>query len=339
MSKNIVIQEGGVSKLLAADKLKTDEAGTGSCLWVPEDEVQLTTKTITEDGTYSADDDGYYGYSEVTVHGIGTATGKDSDGDDAVVHTDPETGNLVTDKMPSSISVVQMPSKTVYTVGESINLTGIVVKAYTNSGALWTDSAHPNGIIPISELTYAPTVANNDGGHTSDLDTSPIVQPIKAGGAVLLYKAKSIDGVVIDVPQKGVSISGNGAVYAYFESPIARVLAIAVSASSGGSTIVVENFNDDGTTETRTYPATNSYTHNGKTVYYSAYNSANAASKIGGTYQPYTPATGSQHEAETAWTMLYGDIEGTQAITVSWPRPGDGAVLETSFNITVTGGE
>ena len=43
---------------------------------------------------------------------------------------------------------------------------------------------------------------------------------------------------------------------------------------------------------------------------------------------------------EAAWVMIYGDIEETQAgshqtINVSWPRPGDGQVLETTFEILV----
>ena len=59
MSKNITIQEGGVAKQLTVDKLKTNLVGSGTCLWVPEDDVQLTTKYITENGTYPASDDNY----------------------------------------------------------------------------------------------------------------------------------------------------------------------------------------------------------------------------------------------------------------------------------------
>ena len=110
MSKNITIQEGGVGKAMTADKLKTDLQGGGTCLWVPEDETRLTTKYITENGTYKAADDGYYGYSEVIVSGQGTATGTDGDGDEAVAYTDPGTGELVVDKVPSSIKVITLPT-------------------------------------------------------------------------------------------------------------------------------------------------------------------------------------------------------------------------------------
>lgn len=162
MSKNISIQEGGVSKQLTVDKLKTDLVGGGSCLWVPEDGTRLTTKYISENGTYKASDDGYYGYSEVTVSGVGSVVGRDSNGNEAIVTADPVTGDLVTTEIPSSILVVMPPTKTTYTDGETIDFTGLIVKAYTQDGEVWTDSLHPNGEIPVSELTLPVTVADYD---------------------------------------------------------------------------------------------------------------------------------------------------------------------------------
>lgn len=160
MSKNIIIQEGGNGKQLTAAKLKTALVGGGNCLWVPEDETQLTTKYISENGTFTAEAEGYYGFSEVTVSGIGDCYGHDSDGDYAVAHE--VDGNIVIDKLPSSIRVITPPSKEFYSDGESIDLTGIVVRAYTENGALWTDADHPNGVLPIEELSTNPTVVHYD---------------------------------------------------------------------------------------------------------------------------------------------------------------------------------
>ena len=84
MSKNITIQEGGIAKYITADKLKTNLVDGGTCLWVPEDDVSLGTKYITENGTYLAETDGYYGYESVTVYNIGTVYGTDDDGDDGM---------------------------------------------------------------------------------------------------------------------------------------------------------------------------------------------------------------------------------------------------------------
>ena len=170
MSKNIIIQEGGIGKQMTVDKLRTDLVGGGNCLWVPEDTAQLGTKYITEDGTYRASADGLYGYSEVTVSGIGTVTGKDPDGsgDDAEATVDPGTGEIVITKLPSSIRVVTPPTTIRYVDGATIDFAGMVVKAYLKSGGLWTDASHPNGIIPINELTLPVTTAHFDesGGQS-----------------------------------------------------------------------------------------------------------------------------------------------------------------------------
>ena len=69
MSKNIVIQENGVAENLTAEVIRTTKEGGGTCDWVPEDEVQLTKKVIKKSGEYKAEDDGFYGYEEVTVEG------------------------------------------------------------------------------------------------------------------------------------------------------------------------------------------------------------------------------------------------------------------------------
>lgn len=167
MSKNIVIQEGGIGKQMTVDKLKTNLVSGGTCLWVPEDETRLGTKYISENGTYKASNEGLYGYSEVTVSGIGTATGTGPDGEDHSYSEDGEGG--VTDSiLPSSISVVTPPTVTTYADGATIDFSGMVVKGYLKSGALWTDSAHPNGIIPISELMLPVTTANKDESHSDE---------------------------------------------------------------------------------------------------------------------------------------------------------------------------
>lgn len=154
MPKNIVIQEGGLGKQLTADKLKTNLVGGGTCLWVPEDDTHLGTKYITNNGTFKASDDGLYGYSEVTVSGIGTVTGKDPDtGEEVEVHRDPETGEIVETVIATEIRVVTLPAKTTYTHGETIDYSGIVVHKYSAKG---TDL----GAVPFGELVFPETTAD-----------------------------------------------------------------------------------------------------------------------------------------------------------------------------------
>lgn len=167
MSKNIIIQEGGQPKTLTADKLDTTLSGGGWQDWIPEDNVPLGTKSITEDGTYKASSENLYGYSEVTVRGIGTATGKDSNGNTHVISTDTQ-GMLVDKILPERIIITTLPTKLIYADGESIDLTGMVVTAYKGDGTIWTDDQHPDGIIALADITYEPTVADIDapGGVT-----------------------------------------------------------------------------------------------------------------------------------------------------------------------------
>ena len=174
MSKNITIQEGGVAKSLSGiKKIKTSKQGSGTVLWIPEDEVTLKTKSVNKNGTYKAKDDGAYGYSQFTVTGIGQAQGTNpSTGNDAVAEVDPQTGEITIRDVPSSIDITTPPTKLTYTDGETIDFTGMVVKLKLKNGNIYTDSSHPDGIIPHSELTFPVTVAHyepsnensNEGG-------------------------------------------------------------------------------------------------------------------------------------------------------------------------------
>lgn len=181
MSKNITIQEGGTGKSMTVHKLKTTLVAGGTCLWVPEDEVSLGTKHITENGTYTASEDGKYGYSQVTVNvpggagsadssgkptgttqpgGAGSAVmGNGEDGNEQVVGVD-ENGDLVNTLIPSAIELVTNPTKTIYSDGDTVDLTGAIAIAKLADGTTWTDETHPNGQIQASELVANPSTIN-----------------------------------------------------------------------------------------------------------------------------------------------------------------------------------
>ena len=100
---SIQIAEGGRAINLTAAKLKTAQQGGGSCLWVPESDVALATKDITQNGVYVAALDGVYGWSRVYVdvplegkhiEGIGPdgktySVDKDADGNVTVTEVTP----------------------------------------------------------------------------------------------------------------------------------------------------------------------------------------------------------------------------------------------------------
>lgn len=78
MAKDIIFQTKKDGKSVVGEAkgiklLRTNLQEGGTCDWVPEDETQLIPKVITQDGVYKVSDEigDIYGYSEVTVQGIG----------------------------------------------------------------------------------------------------------------------------------------------------------------------------------------------------------------------------------------------------------------------------
>jgi hypothetical protein len=73
-----------------------------------------------------------------------------------------EDGYLTESTIPSSIKIEIPPDKRQYVDGQPILFRGMVVKAYTADGELWTNASHPDGVIPHSELTFPVTTAINN---------------------------------------------------------------------------------------------------------------------------------------------------------------------------------
>lgn len=137
------IKEGGKSRNFSAAMLKTNLQGGGTCLWIPRMDVELKNKYISKSGTYTAKADNCFGFDQVTVSGVDVEITQDEDGDDVERTTDG--GEVTETKLPSYIRVTVLPQKIDYTVGESIDYTGLVVHAYTKSGI-------DMGVVPFNEL-------------------------------------------------------------------------------------------------------------------------------------------------------------------------------------------
>lgn len=329
MSKNIVIQEGGIGKQLTADKLKTNLVGGGSCLWVPEDDTRLGTKYISENGTYKASDDGYYGYSEVTVSGIGTATGKDGDGDQAQTTVDPETGELVTKKLVESIQITTPPTKTTYQDGETIDFSGLVVHGYSSTG-------RDMGVIPLNKLTISPTSATYDPTSASSSATSSLIDGSIGFGGYSYRESENAQYFL----RYTITESGADAYVHWVSGNTLNVLGAATAA--GESTALHVTYSQKtGQVEdqyTIKYPINRSYTYGGKTVYYEVAGNIGAASSS--VISPPITNPGAANDGEIAWTVIYGEItekHSTQTITVSYTNDA-GTVLTATFTVNVTQG-
>lgn len=364
MSINNTIQEGGVAKQITSDKLKTNLVGGGTETWVPES--KLGTKSITEDGTYYASDDGLVGFSSVTVNvssssggsgsgsggsgsggsgsgsGSGTGTtGTGQDGNEYNYNTDDQ-GNIVQTKLPSSIAVVTPPTNQygIYTNGQAIEKTGMVVKAYYADGTEY-------GTVDNDEITLSPTTATYDA--ETDTGGSRTAASDAFGDDISIM-------MVTEVEAKQNPFTGDRVIYTYtmengamFQNDNSSINIIAASDSSNATyTISFQRWfsnaaDTDPPSASYTYSVVldNSYTYNGKTVYYKTIG-------IGSTYQVSGGAVNNipgynAYSNKLAWMMIYGDIETVQAgshqtITVSWTRPADGEVLTTTFEVLVAPG-
>ena len=190
------IQEVDTNKNLTCQMFKVRKQGGGTEYLVRKSDVTLGTKSVTQNGTYTAASAGKYGFSQFSVNvrgGNGSADshGKPTGGDikpggagSAVVGTDPETGedvvvgvdesgNIVQTQIPYGIKIVTPPTKTDYVYQETMDYTGLGVKLTNKNGDTYTDVDHPSGwyvnpedlIFPVEKApagsgSYDPAMCN-----------------------------------------------------------------------------------------------------------------------------------------------------------------------------------
>lgn len=331
MSKNIIIQVGGVGRQLTADKLETALVGGGSCLWIPEDEITLIDKTITEDGTYRAREDGATGYKTVTVRGIGKATGKapDGSGDIAQATVDPTTGEIEIKKIPSAIKITTQPTRIEYNCGDLIDFDGMVVKAYLQSGGVFMDDRYPDGIIPDAELNKPVKEAHADGDSSGEHDTPEGIYYISDGGLVRCNTQITTSAYPNEVNYARIPA---GVRYAAFYNGSGDYYIVAMSRESFGTAEELHTWTGQAEPVVEATLHDIQLTIDGELYYYvSMY-----------WYSPAPVPTGDiEHNAWTgsilqaAIEIMYGTSENTQSIPVNWISPYDGKTMTDSFTITV----
>lgn len=375
MNKNIIIQEGGTGKQMSVSKLKTNMVGGGTCLWVPEDEASLGTKSITSNGTYNASDDGKYGYSQVTVNvsgGPGSATPSgtpstggggtpSSGGDDpspggpgsGVVGTDPSTGNdyfigvdsggnLVTTPLPSILEMTTNPTKMDYDNGDPIDTSGAVVVAKNADGSTWTSPEYPDGIIPLSELELSTNTAEIDEDDTITATTDSGLDAGSFGSSVSVCNAISFE-----YDQTNADIHHNiiftGTFICVLNTEKTTQFICAGSDSNSGyarNKITTYDGGQNVETESEFYKNSSTFTFDGKTVYYSySAHGHDMGSDSNMTVTPgVSPAVGNQGDAgKAAWIAVYGNASVRKELKVKWKRPADKKYLSDSITFTVSG--
>jgi hypothetical protein len=234
-------------------------------------------------------------------------------------------GRLTEEIVPTSISVITPPSKLIYKDGESIQFGGLVVQAYTADGNVWTDNNHPNGIIPMGELFFPVTVAtwsgDNDGIHSNSQGLNVLQVTFGASwyhqGWGNFYLGPVL-GTYPEQPYWGhggplnIASDNQGTVYITLYNGQVYTYGIGSSGGLAGCVVGVNHAWFTG------YGA-NYWMHNDLIT--------------PGTYMSI-PNSGVD---PTKADLEFDDVQ--MSVPVQWFRPGDGQMLETSFEITVTKGE
>lgn len=298
-------------------KLRTPGVGGSAVTWVPDADTICDQLSVTANGSYSAADAGKYGYDYVIVSVPGSSvTGRDPDtGEEVEVHTGPD-GEIVETVVPTEIRVTTPPTKTEYTEGETINMTGAIIKAYSATGAEMMT-------VPLNEISINPAVAH------------------KADTTSIAYNASDLEGTYVKNPLDFVT-----SLKMQYTSYPARGV-VSVNASSGYFLTIPNGYywvsdRDAVITETgagdyerSAFIEANVAHIDGQTVEIAARAATSSGTVVDQpTYPTFPAGNETLRDMYRLLYMNYGtDVETT--ITVSWPRTPDGAVLETSFNITV----
>jgi len=328
------IKEGGKSRNFSAAMLKTNLQGGGTCLWIPKMDVVLKNKYISKSGTYTAKADDCYGFDQVVVSGVDVEITQDDDGDDVERTTDG--GEVTETKLPSYIRVIVLPQKIDYTVGETIDYTGLVVHAYTKSGI-------DMGVVPFNELIlpaekagegWAEQWTDGKGLNAMQIAYTPhwsITEWIE------IYPGR-IDEVQYFVAKQLGTYQGRPATYG--------------NGSSGPGTLFATRYNHPQYGMVNYLASLSGVVDEDLYGYYDGELSATGQSKrtgwfLVGSSSGGVPGDGQFHAS--AWNEYLTDIPVStvdpatvdpstlysigESIPVQWHRPGDVELLETSFNI------
>ena len=314
MSKDIIIQEGGYSKSFSGVRiLRTAQAGGGNIYWVPQDEAARAGVTGTKNGkTYT-----------VTTN---------------------QSGALVETLAPVSIAVTTPPIKTSYIDGETVDYTGMVVKAYDSDGNLWTAGGLMDGVIPFEQLLLPDTKANINLDFSGRKIDDPV---LNAGVPFMGY----VGGLFLE---PGVKYYSPVDPSYYIESTVPACITMWPNVYIFGSTepgkvkftcprVVY-------TIDINQYE----YTYKEHHVWFMITGGGleddfpfDLFENVIPNSRCYNPRSYSSRgaEARIIWMIIYGDDTGDvgiyegQELRVQWIRPGDLAMLETGFRIAVTSAE
>lgn len=330
MSQKAIIGVNGSTPFdQSVDKLRTVGIGAAQILWVPDAATRCVALSVNENGTYTAASAGKYGYDFVTVSVPGSSvTGIDPATGNTVNVGRDDDGNLVETVLPSEIRVTIQPLKLVYEDGETIDFSGIEVRAYDANG-------QELQVVPFGELVFPVTQASGeDGGMWTN-----------GGGVNALQIVYREEENTVEWVKSGAT--QHETVYVGHAIGTHRDRPATYGSINGPATILVTRYNDknygvrlDGDDQENLFEYFNAeLSDSGQTIRTGWFLS-------GGT----SLHTDSDMFVPLVWEEYLIDIpessadpaqidittmHGVQNVPVHWSRPGDGVVLTTSFEIMV----
>lgn len=326
MSANTSIKEGGKGRSFGPVTCLMVQGDNGTYYpWYPESDRQLDSLSVDKNGIYQASKYGVYGWDRVSVNVAQSdrVTGKDPEtGEEKTVTVDPETGELVETVVPVEIRITTLPTKTEYANGETIDYSGIVVHAYSSTG-------QDMGEVPFSALVFPVTTAQggNEWSDGQGLNAMMLYYTPKpwidwAGRESVKYVAQVLGTYNNEEASYGSEGDPATALITRYANNNYGVL---VNGTSAGGGLYAKKEKSETSLEQGWRGVGSAGGLSSKTEF------------TGMAWSEFLTSVPVSSVDPT--TVDPSNLHATQSLPVQWQDPDSGAVLETSFNITVTGGE
>lgn len=327
MSANTTIQEGGKGYPFGPVKCLMVEGDDGTYYpWYPEADRQMDSLSVDKNGIYQASKYGVYGWSRVSVNvpQTGSVTGRDPQtGQEVTVTADPETGELVETVVPVEIRVIAPPTNPygTYVDGQTITKDGMVVKAYDANG-------NETQTVPIGEITINPTTAVYDSSKdTAEYSNGNGINAI-AVSAHNIYTEKR--GGVDYYGKYSLANIGEKFIGTNTEKTIPNDAVYYLTKYNGNVYLAVKNDNS-----VARYEYLDGVLRMAGNVTGSYGKEFTSTDFFAEWFNSVSESTANPNRVDVDTLTMTRGWGAKQTITVSWPRPGDGAILETTFDILV----
>jgi hypothetical protein len=263
--------------------------------------------------------------------------------------------------LAEKIGIVVPPSKTVYSLNESIDYTGIQVQAQNPDGSPWENPRYPRGMIPFEELIFSPYQTAADVQVPLDMSGFPYYldypEPFYTAKHVQVIYKKYLDLYGHLMNTVTYEIYGDN-ILVYRCNNDGRILITMLCASKDPGTMRIVRtvdatwYTDEpGGTRTEEYDLIRYSYHGDYPHTYSFYGYTTYFYTTGNQYTCYiqTPkftksvSIDDDYPPVYMWWILYGNCawgEGygrnKMKIPVKWLRPEDGKEMTAYFDINVS---